>query len=201
MLFPIRDDVPAERMPIVNWLLIGANLLVFLYMATQLPDAAAQQQFVEQYGLVPGNVRFGLAHPGLALDAPWQFARDVVRPLFTAMFLHGSWAHLLGNVWFLVIFGDNVEGRLGHVKYLVFYFLCGLVAWSLHIASIPAEEVARTSQGTLALVRNPGLFVPAVGASGAIAGVLGAYTLLFPRARVTTFFLLPIFFFEVRDWR
>ncbi len=181
----------------VNWLLVLANLAVFAYMVAVLPDADAQQKFAERFGLVPSEVRQAFRNPRLFLDTPWHAVRAGVLPFFTAMFLHGGWAHLLGNLWFLIIFGDNVEGRLGRRRYLAFYLLCGIVASALHVVSIPAKGVVgQTWFGTLLVGRNPSLDAPMVGASGAIAGVLGAYVVMFPRSRVLTM-IPPFFFFEV----
>jgi membrane associated rhomboid family serine protease len=192
MFFPLRDNVRSERAPIVNWALLVVNVAVFVYMLRYLPDAPSQQAFVEQYGLVPAQVRHGLAHPSLLISVPGPFLRSTVMPFFTSMFLHGGWAHLLGNLWFLLIFGDNVEGRMGPRRYFVFYFLCGIIAAALHLASVPARGV--DEHGVFG--RNATLDTPMIGASGAIAGVLGAYVVMFPRARVLTYFP-PIFFFEV----
>ncbi len=152
-MIPIRDTIPSARVPVVNYVLVAANLLAFTYEAS-LGDRRANA-FIEHWGLTPAH--FGFTN------------------LFTSMFLHGGLLHLLGNMLFLYIFGDNVEDRLGHLRYLVFYFLCGCAA------------------GAAQALSSPGSNVPMVGASGAIAGVLGAYLLLFPGARIVT--LVPIFFF------
>jgi membrane associated rhomboid family serine protease len=155
-VFPLKDDIPGERAPVVCILLIVINVLVFLY---ELSFGPSIERFVTAYAVVPG--RF--------VDHPMsQFPT-----LFTSMFLHGGWGHLFGNMLYLWIFGDNVEDRLGHVGFLVFYLVCGVAAGFAHIL---------TSGGSM---------VPTVGASGAIAGVLGAYLVLFPGARVLT--LLPTF--------
>jgi membrane associated rhomboid family serine protease len=196
-MFPLRDSAKPERAPVVNWLLVLANAAVFLYLAYALPDLESQQGFAERFGLVPARVRHAFRHPGLLLDTPWQFLREGVFPFFTAMFLHGGVAHLVSNLWFLMIFGDNVEGRLGHQRYLGFYLLCGVLASVLHIVSIPPAGVTQDLRGYFVVSRNVALDVPMVGASGAIAGVLGAYVVFFPRSRVLTF-LPPFFLFEVR---
>ncbi|MBL8841542.1 MAG: rhomboid family intramembrane serine protease [Planctomycetes bacterium] len=195
-MFPLRDHPPALRTPWVNYLLLAANVAVFAWMATGLRDAEAQQRFVERYGLVPATARFGLAHPQLLLETPWQWLRDVAAPFFTCMFLHGGLAHLAGNVWFLFVFGDNVEGRLGHARYLAFYLLCGLVASLLHVYMLPELAAVEGWGGIWHVEPNLALDAPMVGASGAIAGVLGAYLVHFPRARILTF-VPPLFLLEL----
>src|SRR3990167_3639547 len=160
-MIPIKDTIPSRSYPFINISLMMANILIFFY---QLSLGDQLEQFLFTYGLIPA--RFFL------WDQPLS---DHLSPLFTAMFLHGGWFHVLGNMLYLWIFGDNVEDRLGHLPYLIFYLLCGLGA---------------------ALVQtfiNPYSPFPMIGASGAIAGVLGAYFLLFPYARIVT--LVPIFFF------
>lgn len=162
-MLPLRDDAPRSTTPFVNYFLIGLNLLVFLYQAflgSQSPRAEAS--FVASFAFVPYRV-----DQWLAGTAPASFA---IVPALTSMFLHGSWWHVIGNMWFLFIFGDNVEDRLGHFRYLLSYLLCGLAGTATHF------------------LFNVHSQVPVVGASGAIAGVLGAYFLLFPAARVLTWF-------------
>lgn len=151
-MIPLRDTIPSRRVPIVNYAIITTNVLVFLYEVSLGP---ALPRFIYVYGLVP-----------VAPDA---------LTMVTSMFLHGSWFHLLGNMLYLYIFGDNVEDRLGHFRYLVFYVLCGVFAALAH------------------LVVNLGSPMPVVGASGAIAGVSGAYFLFFPTSRIVT--LVPILIF------
>ena len=160
-MIPLRDTIPARRFPVVNTVLIGVNVLVFLFEVALGP---------EQLGLF-------IATCGLAPARFWQGGGGLSRwwPLLTSMFMHAGWWHLLSNMLTLYIFGDNVEDHLGRLRYLVFYVLAGLVAGIAHMAI------------------NANSPVPTVGASGAIAGVLGAYMLLYPRARVVT--LLPIFYF------
>jgi membrane associated rhomboid family serine protease len=155
-VFPLRDDIPSQRLPAVSRLLIAANVAIFLYEVSLGPEIAV---LLRGFGIVPA--RFA-AYPG----------GDFVT-LFSSMFLHGGWGHLFGNMLYLWIFGVNVEDRMGHVAFLLFYLASGVIAGLAHIFSQP-ESV-----------------VPTVGASGAIAGVLGAYLVLFPRARVLT--LLPTF--------
>jgi membrane associated rhomboid family serine protease len=171
-MLPIKDDQPRYSTPGVTWFLIGLNLLIFLFEATL--DTRSLDSLIRQFGVVPSHLAAFLAgSPKYPLPA-------VVLPFFTSMFLHGSWMHVIGNMWFLFIFGDNVEDYLGHFKYLVFYLLTGLVA-----------------MGTQVFV-NLHSGVPTVGASGAIAGVLGAYFVLYPRARVLTWFF--VFVLWVPAW-
>jgi len=133
-------------------------------------DPRSALLFERQFGEVPAHLAAFLA------GSPQYTLPQVVLPFFTSMFLHGSWMHVLGNMWFLYIFGDNIEDYLGHFKYLVFYFLAGLFAMSTQVAIYPHSNI------------------PTVGASGAIAGVLGAYFILYPRARVLTWFFVFVFY-------
>jgi membrane associated rhomboid family serine protease len=193
-MFPLKDNVPADRTPFVNWLLLVISLVVFGTVFGL--EGEEQQLFVTRWGLVPSRVLFGFTHGDLFLDSPWQWLRETLFPFVSSMFIHGGIAHLAGNLWFLLVFGDNVEGRLGHGRYLAFYVGCGVVAALLHVWMIPAEAVVGMQGSTAEVAANPVLDVPMVGASGAIAGVLGAYLVAYPRARVLTF-LPPIFLFEV----
>ena len=158
-MIPIRDQNPTRHAPIMNYLLIAANVLVFLFF---LMAGANQEALVYQFALIPSNVTAGV---------------DLgdVRDIFTSMFMHGGWAHLLGNMLYLWIFGDNVEDHLGHVGYLLFYLAGGFVAAGAHVLVNPSSQI------------------PTVGASGAIAAVLGAYLIFYPRARVYTFVPLGYF--------
>jgi membrane associated rhomboid family serine protease len=187
---PLRDNVPSERPPVVNWLLILANVAAFAWMVHVCTTPTDMRLFAEQFGLVPDRVLTLVGRPRLLIEAPLPALRDAVLPFASHMFVHGGLLHLIGNLWFLFIFGDNVEGRLGSRRYVVFYFVCGILAAVLHIALTP-----HTWRGPpLAGFATP-LEVPMVGASGAIAGVLGAYVVWFPRARVST--LLVIFVIQV----
>src|SRR6202047_5147702 len=163
-MLPLRDDQPRYSTPYITYFLIGLNLLIFLFEAALDPESL--KNLVYQFGVVPAHLTALLA------GSPKYPLVAVVLPFFTSMFLHGSWMHVIGNMWFLYIFGDNVEDYLGHFKYLVFYFLVGLLAMSTHV------------------IVNLYSSAPAVGASGAIAGVLGAYFVLYPRARVLTWFFV-----------
>ena len=157
-MIPLHDDNPTERTPVVTIACIAVCVLVFIYQAS-LP-AGPGETFIFQYGAIPALV-FGQAHlpqMGTALPA--------YATLITSMFLHGGWMHLIGNMLYLWIFGNNIEDVLGHAKYVVFYLACGILAALSHALTDPSSPV------------------PMVGASGAISGVLGAYVLMFPRARV-----------------
>jgi membrane associated rhomboid family serine protease len=160
-IIPLKDTIPSSRIPYLNYGLIALNCVAFLY---QLSLGARLTDFVYTYAVIP----FRFLH--IIPSEP----RELLTPL-SAMFLHGGWGHLLGNMLYLYIFGNNVEDRLGRGRYLLFYLACGVVSFLAQI------------------VFQSNSMVPNVGASGAIAGVLGAYFLLFPRARVLT--LVPLFFF------
>jgi membrane associated rhomboid family serine protease len=140
VFFPLRDDNPRHITPVVNWMLIVANVVAFFF------SLAAFEAIISAFGFTPADI-------------------DLI-DIFTSMFLHGGIAHLFGNMWFLHIFGDNVEDAFGHFTYLLFYIIAGIAATFTH------------------LVTNLGSSIPAVGASGAISGVLGAYLVLFPKAGV-----------------
>ncbi len=175
-MLPIRDDQPRFSTPFVNYFIIALNVVVFFFeVSLEQQGPYALNSFITQFGLTPHTFvrNFSVTHAGGPAVA--------IIPIFTSMFLHGGLLHLAGNMLFLWIFGDNIEDYLGHFKYLVFYLLCGVVAAFTHIA------VNFTSRGQT------------IGASGAIAGVLGAYFILYPRARVLTWFP-PIFLFHLPAW-
>ena len=163
-MFPIRDDNPSQTVPVVTRTIIAINVAVFLYEISLGSDL---RWFFDGWGLVPNRLVSALLG---VLPLPGPLAT-----VFTSMFMHGGWLHLLGNLWYLWIFGDNVEDRLGRWRFILFYLTGGVASAALHVAL------------------NPWSLAPTVGASGAIAAVLGAYAVLFPRARVVT--LIPIFFF------
>jgi membrane associated rhomboid family serine protease len=163
-MIPLRDTIRSQTYPVVNNLLIGVNVLVFLIQLSQGPNL---DRFVFTYGLVPAK----FSHPALAAYFGWA---SNLFSLLSFMFLHGGFLHLLGNMWSLYIFGDNVEDRLGPLRYLSFYLLAGLVSGLFHMAL------------------NMDSQVPTIGASGAIAGVMGAYFILFPASKILT--LIPIIF-------
>ncbi len=159
-MLPLSDHNPVRTTPVINYLLIAANIWMFFWELSLGPN-------IERALFLVSFV------PARFWSSPHHLV-NVVR-ILVSMFLHGGWLHLGGNMLYLWIFGDNVEDRLGHFKYLLFYLLCGFIATMTHA------------------VMNADSRMPSIGASGAIAGVLGAYLLLFPRAQVTT--LIPIFFF------
>jgi len=163
-MIPIRDDVPRSSTPYITYFLLAANVLVFLFELSL--GGRSRAAFIYQFGIVPLRIDQGIFGHA-PLDAAFV-------SIFTSMFLHASWLHLIANMWVLWIFGDNIEDQLGHFPYLIFYVTCGLGAAVLHI------------------LFNQGSSIPSVGASGAIAGVMGAYFLLYPAARVLT--LVPFFF-------
>jgi membrane associated rhomboid family serine protease len=167
-VIPLKDDNPTRSFPVTTILLIAVNIAVFAYEVT-LPDAALQG-LILSLGAVPSHFKLHAPAAGLPRGVPWL-------TLLTSMFLHGGFLHVGGNMLYLWIFGDNVEDAMGHLRFLAFYLLCGTAAGLFQIAAMPLSRV------------------PLVGASGAIAGVLGAYVLLYPAARVRT---LVIFFFFVR---
>ncbi|PKM11174.1 MAG: rhomboid family intramembrane serine protease [Gammaproteobacteria bacterium HGW-Gammaproteobacteria-3] len=168
-MIPIRDTAPCYSRPLVTWTLMALCIVIFVSMQ-MLPDEM-QRQLTYLYGMVP--IRY--SNPGWA--AGFGLPPDHYLSFVTSLFLHGNWLHLIVNMLFLYIFADNVEDRMGRVRFLLFYLLCGLLATALQ------------------WYFDPGLAIPVVGASGAIAGVLGAYFFLYPFARVVLWF--PIFFFPV----
>ena len=159
-MLPLSDHNPSRTTPVINILLIAANVFMFFWELSLGPKL---EPALFQVAFIPARFWVLPIHPVNIIG------------IFVSMFLHGGWLHLGGNMLYLWIFGDNIEDRLGHFRYLIFYLLCGIIATLAHA------------------VFNPASRMPSIGASGAIAGVLGAYLLLFPRARVTT--LIPIFFF------
>ncbi|PYT25508.1 MAG: rhomboid family intramembrane serine protease [Acidobacteria bacterium] len=152
-MFPIRDTQPSYSRPVVTILIIVLNVLAFLYEFSL--DDNSRNYFIANYGLIPDRLH--------------------ASALLTSMFLHGGWMHIIGNMWFLWIFGDNVEDVMGHGKYLIFYLLCGVAA------------------GMTQVMFNPYSRLPMVGASGAIAGVMGAYLIKFPQSRIVTVVFIFIF--------
>jgi len=171
-MIPLRDDQHRFSTPYLNYFLIGLNLLIYLFEATL--DPRSLQRLLLHLGVVPAHLT-ALVTGTRHLDPV-----AVVLTIFTSMFLHGSWLHVIGNMWFLWIFGDNVEDYLGHFNYLLFYLLSGVAAALAQV------------------LLTPNSVVPTIGASGAIAGVLGAYFVLYPRARVLTWFF--VFFIHIPAW-
>jgi membrane associated rhomboid family serine protease len=165
-VIPIRDTIPSRCAPVITWLLIAINVAVFFYELSLGPQGI--ERFFQHFGIIPAHVGEGGGF-GFSLSVWWPFV--------TSMFVHGGWAHIIGNMWALWIFGDNVEDRMGPKRFLFFYFAAGIAAGLTHFFT------------------NPHSTIPTVGASGAIAGVLGAYLFLFPRARIITIF--PILFWPM----
>lgn len=159
-MFPIRDHNPSEKTPYVTWTLIAANVLIFLSYQHLFQNDRAISVFFRNWALIPLFVSHG----------------EHLYSLVTAMFLHGGWLHLAGNMLFLWIFGDNMEDELGHGRFLGFYLLSGIGASLAHMASEPTSVI------------------PMVGASGAIAGVMGGYLLLFPKARIDILLFFIVIF-------
>lgn len=188
-MIPLKDNIPSRSLPLVNYGLIGTCGLVF---AIQLLAANSPESRIEErYGMIPVRVLHPQAKVSIAEEVPVDTGfqvlirtvrREAARPpfhpaltLLTCIFLHGGWMHFIGNVWVLYIFGDNVEDRFGHLGYLIFYLASGVAASATQ------------------LIAGPGSAIPTIGASGAIAGVMGAYMLLYPHAMVVS--LLPLFYF------
>lgn len=167
-MFPLKDDNPSASAPLVTVALIVLNALVFVYQISLevggAEGARAAQAFVEEFGLVPCRLT-GACRVGSEVPAP-------ILTIFTSMFMHGGLFHIGGNMLYLWIFGDNIEDAMGHVRFVIFYVACGIIAVFSHAVTDPSSTV------------------PMVGASGAISGVLGAYLLLFPRAQVLV--LIPL---------
>ncbi|QDT10581.1 rhomboid family intramembrane serine protease [Planctomycetes bacterium K23_9] len=186
-MIPLRDSIPSHTTPFVNYAVIAICALAFL---AQLTSADQGSTIVEQYGMVPMRLGDATATPLIEQNVPVQTASGIrvqtvthelapaaIAPwmtLITCMFLHGGWMHFLGNMWFLYVFGDNVEDRLGHIGYVLLYVGTGVAASMAHYFSSPESPV------------------PTIGASGAIAGVMGAYAWLYPHAKVQAILPIPI---------
>src|SRR4051794_35684470 len=155
-MIPLRDVIPSRTTPYITVTIIILNALAWLFEVSMPREDLAV--FLQIYGVVP--------------------AAFIPSTLITSMFLHGGWSHVIGNMWYLWIFGDNVEDRLGHGRFILFYLLCGIIAAIAHALS------------------EPGSLVPTIGASGAIAGIMGAYVVLYPRSRVLTLIFL-VFYIDV----
>jgi membrane associated rhomboid family serine protease len=190
-LIPIHDENPTRRTPVVTWLLIAVNVVVFLLSPIAFDSPIAQpsgaeqcqeESFLLQWAAIPDEVvdNRPLVEPGERVRAgscvfTVDYDKSPVLSVLTAMFLHGGWLHLLGNMLFLYVFGNNVEDRLGGIRYLLFYLICGYIATYAFAFADPTSQQ------------------PLVGASGAIAGILGAYLVMFPRARVVSWIPMLIF--------
>lgn len=159
-MFPIRDHNPSGRTPYVVYILMAANILIFLSYVGIMGNEQQISRLYFEYAVIPARIMDGFAY----------------ETLVTSMFLHGGWMHLAGNMLFLWIFGDNLEDEMGHLPFLLFYLAAGIGAGLVHIATAP------------------GSLVPTIGASGAIAGVMGGYLLLFPKARVDILLILIVYF-------
>lgn len=158
-MFPIRDHNPSGRVPYVTYALIAANVGIFVSYVALFNDPNGLNRFFYDWAMIPARLSVGNAY----------------HSLLSSMFLHGGWMHLLGNMLFLSIYGDNIEGEMGHGRFALFYLVAGLAAGFIHMISAPYSQV------------------PTVGASGAIAGVMGGYLLLFPKARVDILIFLVVF--------
>jgi membrane associated rhomboid family serine protease len=168
-MFPIRDENPHFLTPFVTYAIVALNVIAWVLVQRMGTEAGLAHSLCD-LGLIPGEL-LGRAAPGTTVPLTPQFACVVDpsgdwRTVVTHMFLHGGWFHLIGNMWFLWIFGNNVEDSMGHVRFVVFYLLCGLAAAALQVMANPASAI------------------PMVGASGAIGGVMGAYVVLYPRVQV-----------------
>lgn len=171
-MIPLRSDNPTRSFPLITILLILANALVFAY---QLSPVARENNFTGKFGAVSSQITSQPFKLILYRGAERWILLPTLATLITCMFLHGSIPHIIGNMLYLWIFGPNIEDRLGHLRFILFYPLCGLVATLTHIATEPSSAV------------------PLIGASGAIAGIMGGYLLLFPRARILFLFFIWIF--------
>jgi membrane associated rhomboid family serine protease len=159
-MIPLRDTIPSRRWPVMNWLLIGANIVVFYYQSGL--TSVGHAHLIQAFGL--NSARW--------VESVLQ-GRLLIMPLFSYMFLHGDLFHIISNLWALWLFGDNVEDKMGPFRFLGFYLFTGLIS------------------GLVQIYFNPAANVPTIGASGAIAGVMGAYFFMYPRARIVT--IIPIF--------
>ena len=166
-MIPLRDSTPSNTFPLVTVCLIIINLLIFSYETTL--GSKGLDALIYTFGLVPANYT--------GFNGSWTG----YLPFLSSTFLHGSWMHVIGNMWVLWLFGDNVEDKMGRGRFLLFYLLCGLIAGIAHF------------------IFNPTSQVPVVGASGAVAGIMGAYFLMFRRAKVFTY-IPPIFLLNIPAW-
>ena len=167
-MIPLRDENPRIKFPLITILLIISNVLVFVIFMLR-PET--RNQFILNYALFPSQVH------NLGIGIEESIGYNFLPHFFTYMFMHASWMHLIGNCWFLWIFGDNVEGVMGSIGFLIFYFICGILSALVHIVTTFSPNI------------------PIIGASGAVAGVMGAYLILFPKAKIYTF--VPFLFIWV----
>jgi membrane associated rhomboid family serine protease len=175
VLLPLRDNIPRVRFPVATLALVVANALVFLFELSL--TARGQALLVATAGAIPYEIVHGV-------DIGPRDLFPLPGSIWTSMFLHGGWLHLIGNMWFLWLFGDNVEDALGAARYLLFYFLVGTVGALAQCFAMPSSTA------------------PMIGASGAVAGALGAYVMLYPRARIDTLVMIPLLWpvIKVRAW-
>ena len=164
-MFPLKDTIPSRTFPIITLSIIVINSIIFIY---ELYLGSDVDHLVSSLGVTP------VLYTQAWQENPWQLISGIV-PLLSSLFLHGGWLHVISNMWYLWIFGDNVEDRTGHFRFLLFYLFCGILATFSHI------------------ILNPISDIPTIGASGAIAGVMGAYFILYPQSRIVTLFFLFIF--------
>ena len=175
-MFPLQDENPTELTPVVTYIIIALNVAVWLLVQ----QGGAGEGFLQSlctFGAIPADITGGLQAGEilqLAPEAVCQVGGLGWLTILTSMFMHGGWMHLIGNMWFMWVFGNNVEDSMGHVRFVVFYLLCGALASVAHIITDPASVV------------------PTVGASGAISGIMGAYLVLYPRVRVHTFLFYAV---------
>ena len=179
-LFPLRDENPTSLTPLITYLLVGANVAAWILIQGAGISEDVLAGAVCAFGAIPAEIT-GAAEGFRAVELgpglpPCMLGGLTNGALFTSMFMHGSWFHLISNLWFLWIFGNNIEDSMGHLRFLAFYLVAGVLAALAHVVATPASPV------------------PMVGASGAISGVMGAYLLLYPRVRIQTFFFFIIFF-------
>lgn len=177
-MFPLHDENPTELVPYITVAIIALNVIAWIYIEGAGFTDAAFYGSICRLGLIPAELTgqvAGYRGVELAPGVPCLFEGRNWFTILTSMFLHGGWLHLLGNMWFLWVFGNNIEDSMGHIRFLIFYLLTGTIGSLVHIYSAP------------------GSMVPTVGASGAISGVMGAYLVLYPRVRVQTLFWIIIF--------
>ncbi len=171
-LFPLYDTIPSRRKPYVVYLLIGLNIVLFLYQQTF--SRAGLIAFLYNYGFIPTRFTNPRWEQLWEIRTGLEFSCSKFSTFLTHMFLHGGWSHLISNMWFLSVFGDNVEDAIGHIRFALFYLSGGVAAALIHLAFNFASQV------------------PMIGASGAISAVMGAYYILFPYSRIISF--VPLFF-------
>lgn len=182
-MFPLHDENPTELTPYITVTLIALNIAAWVYLQGAGVDSALLYNSFCEWGMIPAELT-GLsgAYTGIEIapGVTCEFRQGHWLGIVTSLFVHGSWLHLISNIWFLWVFGNNIEDSMGHSRFLVFYLLCGVLAGIAHILS------------------EPGSMIPTVGASGAVSGVMGAYLVLYPRVRVKTLFW--VIFLAVPAW-